>query len=70
MLDRVGVHGRRGAGVTRTVGDGRRPGPARRSLRLSLGRTNAPGDVDAVLDVLPPAVERARQAALASAGVR
>jgi cysteine desulfurase len=41
---------------------------ARGSIRLSLGRTNVPEDVDAVLDVLPGAVARARQAALASAG--
>jgi cysteine desulfurase len=42
---------------------------ARGSLRLSLGRTSVDGDVDAVLEVLPAAVSRARQAALASAGV-
>src|ERR1700758_814189 len=40
---------------------------ARGSIRLSLGRTSVPEDVDAVLDVLPAAVIRARQAALASA---
>lgn len=43
---------------------------ARGSIRLSLGRTSAPEDVDAVLDVLPGAVARARQAALASAGAK
>ena len=43
---------------------------ARGSLRLSLGRTSIAADVDAVLEVLPPAVARARQAALASAGIR
>jgi cysteine desulfurase len=42
---------------------------ARGSIRLSLGRTSIVDDVDAVLDVLPAAVTRARQAALASAGV-
>ena len=42
---------------------------ARGSLRLSLGHTSVAGDVDAVLDVLPGAVARARQAALASAAV-
>jgi cysteine desulfurase len=42
---------------------------ARGSLRLSLGRTSVDGDIDAVLDVLPGAVARARQAALASAAV-
>jgi cysteine desulfurase len=42
---------------------------ARGSLRLSLGRSSVERDVDAVLEVLPGAVARARQAALASAGV-
>ena len=39
---------------------------ARGSLRLSLGHTSTESDVDAALRVLPAAVERARQAALAS----
>ena len=43
---------------------------ARGSIRLSLGRTSVADDVDAVLDVLPAAVSRARQAALASAGAK
>ena len=43
---------------------------ARGSIRLSLGRTSVADDVDTVLDVLPAAVSRARQAALASAGVK
>ena len=43
---------------------------ARGSIRLSLGRTSVPDDVDAVLEVLPGAVARARQAALASAGAK
>jgi cysteine desulfurase len=43
---------------------------ARGSIRLSLGRTSVPEDVDAVIDVLPAAVTRARQAALASAGAK
>ncbi len=43
---------------------------ARGSIRLSLGHTSVPEDVDAVLDVLPRAVARARQAALASAGAK
>jgi cysteine desulfurase len=30
------------------------------ALRLTLGRSNGPGDVDRVLDVLPPVVERLR----------
>jgi cysteine desulfurase len=34
-----------------------------------LGHTSSDADVDAVLEVLPAAVERARQAALASAGL-
>jgi len=42
---------------------------ARGSLRLSLGHTSTEADVDAVLRVLPAAVARARQAALASASV-
>jgi len=43
---------------------------ARGSIRLSFGRTSIADDVDAVLDVLPGAVARARQAALASAGAK
>jgi cysteine desulfurase len=43
---------------------------ARGSIRLSLGRTSVSEDVDAVLDVLPGAVARARQAALASTGAK
>jgi len=42
---------------------------ARGSLRLSLGHTSVESDVDAALNVLPGAVARARQAALATAGV-
>ncbi|HZU48564.1 MAG TPA: cysteine desulfurase family protein [Mycobacterium sp.] len=42
---------------------------ARSSLRLSLGHTSLDADVDAALRVLPGAVSRARQAALAAAGV-
>ncbi len=42
---------------------------ARGSLRLSLGHTNTEADVDAALRVLPAAVERARQAALASSSL-
>lgn len=41
---------------------------ARGSLRLSLGHTSVDEDVDAVLRVLPGAVDRARRAALAAAG--
>jgi cysteine desulfurase len=42
---------------------------ARGSLRLSLGHTSVESDVDAALQVIPGAVARARQAALATAGV-
>ncbi len=42
---------------------------ARGSLRLSLGHTSTQADVDAALRVLPSAVDRARQAALASSSV-
>ena len=41
---------------------------ARGSLRLSLGHSSVDADVDAVLRVLPGAVDRARWAALAAAG--
>jgi cysteine desulfurase len=41
---------------------------ARGSLRLSLGHNSVEADVDAVLQVLPGAVARARRAALAAAG--
>jgi cysteine desulfurase len=41
---------------------------ARGSLRFSLGHNSTEADVDAALNVLPAAVNRAREAALASAG--
>jgi cysteine desulfurase len=44
------------------------PATARGSLRMSFGHTSVDDDVDAVLRVLPGAVERARRAALAAAG--
>jgi cysteine desulfurase len=44
------------------------PASARGSLRLSLGHNSVDADVDAVLQVLPGAVTRARRAALAAAG--
>ncbi|OMC44642.1 cysteine desulfurase [Mycobacterium sp. IS-2888] len=44
------------------------PASARGSLRLSLGHTSVDADIDAVLGVLPGAVDRARRAALAAAG--
>ncbi|MEU2626085.1 cysteine desulfurase family protein [Kitasatospora sp. NPDC007106] len=40
---------------------------ARASLRFSLGHTSTPGDVDALTDAITPAVERARNAGLATA---
>ncbi|MEV0028220.1 cysteine desulfurase family protein [Nocardia sp. NPDC050793] len=43
------------------------PWVARGSLRFSLGHTSTRADVDALLDVLPQVVERARAAGLASA---
>jgi cysteine desulfurase len=45
------------------------PVTARGSLRLSLGHTSIDDDVEAVLAVLPGAVDRARHAMLAAAGV-
>ena len=42
---------------------------ARGSLRLSLGHTSTEDDVDAAMRVLPAAVDRARQAALASSSL-
>jgi cysteine desulfurase len=38
------------------------PDRARSSLRFSLGRTSSDADVDAVLGVIGPVVERARRA--------
>jgi len=38
------------------------PSENRSSLRFSLGHTSTGADVDALLDVLPAAVERARRA--------
>jgi cysteine desulfurase len=40
---------------------------ARATLRFTLGHTSTESDVDALLAVLPPAVERARRAGLVSA---
>ena len=51
------------------VAMGADPATVRGSLRLSLGHTSTDADVDRALEVLPGAVERARQAALASAGL-
>ncbi|WP_019930163.1 cysteine desulfurase family protein [Nocardia sp. BMG111209] len=43
---------------------------ARGSLRFSLGHTSTRADIDRLLEVLPPVVERARAAGLAGAGSR
>ena len=68
MLDRLGVHGRVAQPSHVLIAMGADPASARGSLRLSLGHTSTDADVDAALAVLPAAVERARQAALASSG--
>ncbi|WP_243738271.1 cysteine desulfurase family protein [Cellulomonas shaoxiangyii] len=77
LLDAAGVEASTGsacqAGVPRPshvlLAMGVGEDDARGALRFSLGRTSTAADVDAVLDVLPGAVERARAAGLASAGV-
>ncbi len=81
LLDANGIECSTGsactAGVARTshvlLAMGADPELSRGSLRLSLGHTSTEGDVEAALRVLPAAVDRARQAALASSsfeGVR
>jgi cysteine desulfurase len=45
---------------------GASPAEARGSLRLSLGHTSTQADVDATLDAIGPAVERARRAGITS----
>jgi cysteine desulfurase len=77
LLDANGIECSTGSACTAGVAQpshvllamGAEPADARGSLRLSLGHTNVADDVAAVLDVLPAAVARAREAALASAGV-
>lgn len=77
LLDANGIECSTGsactAGVARPshvlMAMGADPVTARGSLRLSLGHTSVDDDVDAVLAVLPGAVDRARQAMLATAGV-
>jgi cysteine desulfurase len=77
LLDANGIECSTGSACTAGVAQpshvlvamGADPADARGSLRLSLGHTSTPADVDAVLDVLPAAVARAREAALASAGM-
>jgi cysteine desulfurase len=76
LLDAKGIECSTGSACTAGVAQpshvliamGADPASARGSLRLSLGHTSTEADVDAALAVLPPAVARARQAALASAG--
>lgn len=77
LLDANGIECSTGSACTAGVAQpshvllamGADPAAARGSLRLSLGRTSEESDVDAVLEALPGAVARARQAALAGAGV-
>jgi cysteine desulfurase len=76
LLDANGVECSTGSACTAGVAQashvllamGADPVAARGSLRFSLGHTSSDADIDAVLEVLPAAVERARAAALASAG--
>ncbi|ORA37620.1 cysteine desulfurase family protein [Mycobacterium aquaticum] len=76
LLDAKGVECSTGSACTAGVAQashvliamGADSATARGSLRLSLGHNSTDADVDAALEVLPAAVERARQAALASAG--
>ena len=76
LLDAKGIECSTGSACTAGVAQpshvliamGADPASARGSLRLSLGHTSTDADVEAALAVLPAAVDRARQAALASAG--
>jgi cysteine desulfurase len=76
LLDANGIECSTGSACTAGVAQpshvlvamGADPASARGSLRLSLGHTSVDADVDAVLRVLPGAVDRARRAALAAAG--
>jgi cysteine desulfurase len=78
LLDAKGIECSTGSACTAGVAQpshvliamGADPASARGSLRLSLGHTSTEADVDAAIAVLPAAVARARQAALASAGSR
>jgi len=77
LLDAKGIECSTGSACTAGVAQpshvliamGADPASARGSLRLSLGHTSIETDVDAALAVLPAAVQRARQAAMASSGV-
>ena len=76
LLDAKGIECSTGSACTAGVAQpshvliamGADPASARGSLRLSRGHTSTDADVAAALAVLPAAVDRARQAALASAG--
>jgi cysteine desulfurase len=76
LLDAKGIECSTGSACTAGVAQpshvliamGADPASARGSLRFSLGHTSTDADVDTALAVLPAAVDRARQAALASAG--
>lgn len=76
LLDANGIECSTGSACTAGVAQpshvllamGADPASARGSLRMSLGHTSVDDDVDAVLRVLPAAVDRARRAALAAAG--
>jgi cysteine desulfurase len=76
LLDANGIECSTGSACTAGVAQpshvliamGADPASARGSLRLSLGHNSVDADVDAVLRVLPGAVDRARRAALAAAG--
>ncbi|MEW5808992.1 MAG: cysteine desulfurase family protein [Actinomycetota bacterium] len=78
LLDAKGIECSTGSACTAGVAQpshvltamGADPASARGSLRFSLGHTSTDEDIDAVLAVLPAAVARARQAALASAAGR
>lgn len=77
LLDAKGVECSTGSACTAGVAQpshvliamGADPASARGSLRFSLGHTSSDEDVDTALAVLPAAVDRARQAVLASAGL-
>ena len=77
LLDANGIECSTGSACTAGVAQpshvllamGADPEAARGSLRLSLGHTSTEADIDAALRVLPGAVDRARQAALASSSL-
>jgi cysteine desulfurase len=72
LLDARGIECSTGsacsAGVARPshvlLATGADPGPARSSLRFTLGHTSTDADVDALLEVIAPVVERARRAGM------